>query len=58
MIDVLLVGELKNAKWVAAPATGMGLAKGSLTTKLKGELTTPVADVTVIVIKTGELTKG
>jgi hypothetical protein len=53
-----VMGELKNAKWVAAPAAGMGRAKGSSTTKLRGGLTTPVEDVTVIVIKTGELTWG
>ncbi len=54
--EVPVAGELKNARWVAAPAAGIGRAKGSSTTKLKGELTAPDADVTVIVISTGELT--
>ena len=54
--EVPVIGALKNARWVAAPAAGMGRAKGSSTTKLRGELTAPDADVTVIVISTGELT--
>jgi hypothetical protein len=57
-VEVAVVGELTKAKWVAGPAAGMGRAKGSSTTKLKGALTTPDGDVTVIVINKGELIWG
>jgi hypothetical protein len=57
-VEVLVVGETMNASWVAGPATGIGRTKGSSTTKLKGELTTPDGEVTVIVINKGELIWG
>ena len=57
-VDVPVVGETTKANWVAGPATGTGRTNGSATTKLRGELTTPDGEVTVIVIKTGELTCG
>jgi hypothetical protein len=47
-----------NANWVAVPGVGLARAKGSSTTKLKGELTTPEGELTVIVINKGELIWG